>query len=75
MARFITLHREILQNGGLKIVEAHVNVEHITHVSEQTGSGRFTFVGLTGSFLEVTESTEEIMKIIGRCHHGPVRTL
>ena len=75
MARFITLHREILQNGGLKIVEVHVNVDQITHVCEQTGTGRFTFVGLTGGFTEVKESTEEVMKIIGRCLHGPARTL
>lgn len=62
MARFITLHKEIL-NGGIKIVDVHVNVDQITQITEQSGS-RFTFIGLTGGFVDVKESTEEVMKII-----------
>ena len=62
MARFITLHREILQKE-LVIVEVYVNVEQITYISAQSGS-KYTFVGLPGGFVEATETPEEIMRII-----------
>lgn len=62
MARFITLHREILQKE-LVIVEVYVNVEQITYISAQSGS-KYTFVGLPSGFVEATETPEEIMRII-----------
>lgn len=62
MARFITLHREILQKE-LMIVEVYVNVEQITYISAQSGS-KYTFVGLPSGFVEATETPEEIMRII-----------
>lgn len=62
MARFITLHREILQKE-LVIVEVYVNVEQITYISAQSGS-KYTFVGLPSGFVEATETSEEIMRII-----------
>ena len=62
MARFITLHREILQKE-LVIVEVYVNVEQITYISAQSGS-KYTFVGLSSGFVEATETPEEIMRII-----------
>ena len=62
MARFITLHREILQKE-LVIVEVYVNVEQITYISAQSGS-KYTFVGLPSGFIEATETPEEIMRII-----------
>ena len=62
MARFITLHREILQKE-LVIVEVYVNVEQITYISAQSGS-KYTFVGLPRGFVEATETPEEIMRII-----------
>lgn len=62
MARFITLHREILQKE-LVSVEVYVNVEQITYISAQSGS-KYTFVGLPSGFVEATETPEEIMRII-----------
>lgn len=62
MARFITLHREILQKE-LVVVEVYVNVEQITYISAQSGS-KYTFVGLPSGFVEATETPEEIMRII-----------
>ena len=62
MARFIILHREILQKE-LVIVEVYVNVEQITYISAQSGS-KYTFVGLPSGFVEATETPEEIMRII-----------
>ncbi len=62
MARFITLHREILQKE-LVIVEVYVNLEQITYISAQSGS-KYTFVGLPSGFVEATETPEEIMRII-----------
>ena len=62
MARFITLHRGILQKE-LVIVEVYVNVEQITYISAQSGS-KYTFVGLPSGFVEATETPEEIMRII-----------
>ena len=62
MARFITLHREILQKE-LVSVEVYVNVDQITYISPQPGS-KYTFVGLPSGFVEATETPEEIMRII-----------
>ena len=62
MARFITLHREILKKE-LVSAEVYVNVEQITYISAQSGS-KYTFVGLPGGFVEATETPEEIMRII-----------
>ena len=66
MARFIKLHKEVFKDK-LEIVEVYVNVEHITHVVKQSGKSKFTFVGLQGTFIEVTESTEEVMNLIRCC--------
>ena len=63
MARFITLHREILQKGLMMSVEVYVNVDQITYISPQPGS-KYTFVGLPSGFVEATETPEEIMRII-----------
>ena len=62
MARFITLHREILQKE-LVSVEVYVNVEQITYISAQSGS-KYTFVGLPSGFVEAIETPEEIMRIV-----------
>lgn len=65
MARFITLHREILRER-LEKVEAYVNVEQITYISQQSGKTNCTFVGLPSGFVEAIESPEEIMNLIRR---------
>ena len=53
MARFITLHREILKEK-LEKTEVFVNVEQITYISKQSGKTNFTFVGLPSGFVEAT---------------------
>ena len=65
MARFIKLHREILRES-LKKVAVYVNVEQIAYISQQSGKSKFTFVGLSSGFVEVIESTDEIMRLIRR---------
>ena len=65
MARFITLHREILRER-LEKVEAYVNVEQITYISPQSGKTNRTFVGLPSGFVEAIESPEEIINLIRR---------
>lgn len=63
MARFITLHRQVLRDG-LVTVEAYVNVDQITYVSSQYGNNNLTFVGMPSGFVEAVESPEEIMRLI-----------
>ena len=73
MARFITLH----ERGE----EVYVNVDQITFVhnvrykTTDGGSTTTTQVVVAHGFVEVEETKEEVMKIIGRCQHGPARTL
>ena len=63
MARFIKLHREILRET-VEITEVYLNVDNITEIHKQSGKTKFTYVGLIGSYAEVTESPEQIMSLI-----------
>ena len=73
MARFITLHEE----GE----DVYINVDQITFIHKvkykTVDNGRIvkTQVLVAHGFVEVDETNEEVMKIIGRCQHGPARTL
>lgn len=67
MDKFIKLHKEIRESSETVVV--NVNIEHITHVYKHSNDAKYTFVGLTGTFVEVTESPQEVMFLVSRCGH------